>query len=106
MYALTDVQSMLDRMKNALRIVHGRGLDPDAGKARYEPMFFCANLAWLISAGQTNLSSRTIQASFLKSAFRDHTSIWFRRMPASRLTYIHQVFSRLILVLLVILIRV
>ncbi|KKA18397.1 Rad21/Rec8 N terminal domain protein, partial [Rasamsonia emersonii CBS 393.64] len=34
-YTLTDVQAMHDRMKTALKVIHGRGLDPEAGKARY-----------------------------------------------------------------------
>lgn len=34
-YTLTDVQAMLDRMKTALKVIHRRGLDPEAGKARY-----------------------------------------------------------------------
>lgn len=33
-YTLADVQAMLDKMKTALKIVHGRGLQADAGKAR------------------------------------------------------------------------
>ncbi|KAH8705629.1 hypothetical protein BGW36DRAFT_457046 [Talaromyces proteolyticus] len=38
LYTLTDVQSMLDKMKTALKIVHSRGLNPDAGKARPEEL--------------------------------------------------------------------
>ncbi|KAL2007435.1 hypothetical protein VTN00DRAFT_8873 [Thermoascus crustaceus] len=45
-YALTDTQAMHDRMRTMLKVVHGGGLDPDAGKARpdelvipYDPSF-------------------------------------------------------------------
>ncbi|OKL62519.1 hypothetical protein UA08_02925 [Talaromyces atroroseus] len=37
-YTLTDVQAMLDKMKTALKVVHGRGLHVDAGKARPEEL--------------------------------------------------------------------
>lgn len=33
-YALTDVQTMHDRMKVMLRVTPGGGLDPSAGKVR------------------------------------------------------------------------
>lgn len=107
MYALTDVQSMLDRMKNALRITHGRGLDVDAGKAKYGSMLCHTDIAVLIGlAGLKSSSSHMIRGSFLKSVFQDQTWIWFRRMLASRLTCISLVFSFLILVPLAILILV
>ncbi|GAM37642.1 Arg5,6 homolog [Talaromyces pinophilus] len=37
-YTLADVQAMLDKMKTALKVVHGRGLQADAGKARPEEL--------------------------------------------------------------------
>jgi len=38
-YTLTDTQAMHDRMRTMLKVVHGGGLDPDAGKARFVPLF-------------------------------------------------------------------
>jgi hypothetical protein len=35
---------MLDRMKTALKVVHGRGLNPDAGKAKYGSSFLMFSL--------------------------------------------------------------
>ncbi|EED15426.1 Rad21/Rec8 N terminal domain protein [Talaromyces stipitatus ATCC 10500] len=37
-YTLADVQAMLDKMKTALKVVHDRGLQADAGKARPEEL--------------------------------------------------------------------
>lgn len=34
-YTLMDVQTMHDRMKSILKVIHGAGIDPSAGKAKY-----------------------------------------------------------------------
>lgn len=38
-YTLMDVQTTHDRMKSILKVIHGAGIDPSAGKVKYvEPI--------------------------------------------------------------------
>ncbi|KAL1970210.1 hypothetical protein VTN77DRAFT_5370 [Rasamsonia byssochlamydoides] len=82
-YTLTDVQAVLDRMKTALKVIHGRGLDPEAGKARpeelivpYDPAFIPElslpglNLD-LINLRTTTESTLNLQSSLLSSNVSD-----------------------------------
>lgn len=34
-YTLMDVQTMHDRMRSILKVIHGAAIDPSAGKAKY-----------------------------------------------------------------------
>lgn len=73
-YALADVQTMHDRMKSILKVIHGSGLDPAAGKAKYVPSSDELS-CMLIYLDPNSSSCRTIRPSCPRSTSQAWTSI-------------------------------